>query len=160
MYVDEASQVINMAHGVELDELPCAPDPAAGLYIKSRTDQIYKVAIPKNALAFQTGEGKHFNFRLFIPFTDGTWCIALEVITQGRFKAVPHFVRGCRAALAGGIARNTLAVFTRKWPLTLEVVSPDSLQIKEPNLFDMVDKSRDFATFAKEIVARNTIHEM
>jgi len=58
MYVDEGSQLINMTNGVELDELLSAPDPAAGLYIKSKTDQIYKVGIPKDALAFQTGEGK------------------------------------------------------------------------------------------------------
>ena len=32
--------------------------------------------------------------------------------------------------------------------------------IKEPNLFDMVDKTRDFATFAKEIVAKNTTNGM
>ncbi|KAF8416497.1 hypothetical protein EV426DRAFT_685885 [Tirmania nivea] len=119
MYVDEDSQPINMANGVELDELPSAPDPAAGLYIKSRTDQIYKVGIPKDALAFQTGE-------------------ALEVITEGKFKAVLHFVRGCRAKLARGVARNTIAVFT------------------QPNLYDMVDKTQDFATFAKGIVERNT----
>lgn len=58
MYVDETSQAINMVNGAELDELPCAPDPEAGLYIKSRTDQIYRVSIPKDALAFQTGEGE------------------------------------------------------------------------------------------------------
>jgi len=58
MYVDEDSQHISMVNGVELDELPSAPDPAAGLYIKSRTEQIYKVDIPRDALAFQTGEGK------------------------------------------------------------------------------------------------------
>lgn len=58
MYVDEDTQPINMANGVELDELPSAPDPAAGLYIKSRTGQIYKAGIPRDALAFQTGEGR------------------------------------------------------------------------------------------------------
>jgi isopenicillin N synthase-like dioxygenase len=74
--------------------------------------------VPKDCLAFQTGE-------------------ALEVITKGRFKAVPHFVRGAAPVGGGKIARNTLAVFT------------------QPNLWEMVDEKRDFATFAREIVSRN-----
>ena len=72
MYVDETSHVIDLANGVELDELRCAPDPAAGLYIKSRTDKIYKVGIPKDALAFQTGEGEQRGLQPFMPFTDST----------------------------------------------------------------------------------------
>ena len=79
----------------------------AGLYIVSRTNTPVKISIPSDHLAFQTGE-------------------ALQVITKGRFKAVPHFVRGpwSRRGLKkeGGagvdretmsLARNTLAVFTR-----------------------------------------------
>ncbi|KAH8150023.1 uncharacterized protein LAJ45_05709 [Morchella importuna] len=95
-------------------EIPC-PDPNAGLYIQDRNGNTVKVAIPKDCLAFQTGE-------------------ALEVITKGRFKAVPHFVRGCEV---GGVARGTLAVFT------------------QPNLWEMVGEN-DFAMFAREIVGRNT----
>jgi hypothetical protein len=57
---------------------------------------IVKVGIPKEALAFQTRE-------------------ALERITRGKFKAVPHFVRGMKVAKGVGVARNTLAVFTREY---------------------------------------------
>ncbi|KAI9776099.1 MAG: hypothetical protein M1839_000612 [Geoglossum umbratile] len=99
------------------DELHLPPDPAAGLYIRSRVGTTVKVSIPRDCLAFQTGE-------------------ALELITQGRFRAVPHFVRGVREG-NGKVARNTLAVFT------------------QPNLHEMVDEKRDFATFAKEVVERN-----
>jgi isopenicillin N synthase-like dioxygenase len=101
-----------------LRELDGSPDPKAGLYIHSRTGAVTKVSIPRDCLAFQTGE-------------------ALEVITKGRFKAVPHFVRGAGPGMGGQVARNTLAVFT------------------QPNLWDMVDERRDFAAFAKEIVERN-----
>lgn len=102
-----------------LAELPTSPDPKAGLYIHSRSGQVTKVGIPKDCLAFQTGE-------------------ALEVITKGKFKAVPHFVRGAAAkAGTGKVARNTLAVFT------------------QPNLWEMVDEKRDFAAFAKEVVEKN-----
>ncbi|KAJ9133000.1 Clavaminate synthase-like protein [Pleurostoma richardsiae] len=106
-----------------LDELPASPDPAAGLYIKSRTGQTVQVKIPRDCIAFQTGE-------------------ALERITGGKFKAVPHFVRGARAAQSGGrIARNTLAVFT------------------QPNLGEEVDISQHitFGEFARGIVAKNTV---
>ncbi len=106
-----------------LPELEASPDPAAGLYIKSRAGQTVQVKIPRDCIAFQTGE-------------------ALERITGGRFKAVPHFVRGPRAALAEGrIARNTLAVFT------------------QPNLGDEVDIERHttFGEFARGIVAQNTV---
>ncbi len=47
----------------------------AGLYILSRTNKPVKINIPADHLAFQTGE-------------------ALEIITRGCFRAVPHFVKG------------------------------------------------------------------
>ncbi|KAK3694554.1 hypothetical protein B0T22DRAFT_397321 [Podospora appendiculata] len=134
MFVDEAaSSPIVTAPRFEADsaqpllaplpELASSPDPAAGLYIKSRTGQTVQVKIPRDCIAFQTGE-------------------ALERITGGKFKAVPHFVRGARAALSGGrIARNTLAVFT------------------QPNLGDEVDMEHHitFGEFARGIVAKNTV---
>jgi isopenicillin N synthase-like dioxygenase len=70
-----------------------SPDPLAGLYIRSRTSEVVKVNIPADCLAFQTGS-------------------ALELITGGALKAVPHFVRGPNA-VGAGVARNTLAVFTQ-----------------------------------------------
>lgn len=108
-----------------LDELPASPDPAAGLYIKSRTGETVHVKIPRDCIAFQTGE-------------------ALERITGGRFKAVPHFVRGVTADAGDSsskVARNTLAVFT------------------QPNLGEEVDREQHitFGEFARGIVAKNTV---
>ncbi|KAF4454974.1 hypothetical protein F53441_2631 [Fusarium austroafricanum] len=106
-----------------LEELPASPDPEAGLYIKSRTGETVQVKIPRDCIAFQTGE-------------------ALERITAGRFKAVPHFVRGVRASVSDGkIARNTLAVFT------------------QPNLGEDVDTKQHltFGEFARGIVDKNTV---
>ncbi|KAI9703021.1 MAG: hypothetical protein M1820_006012 [Bogoriella megaspora] len=102
-----------------LPELTAPPDPAAGLYIHSREGDVVKVNIPKDCLAFQTGE-------------------ALEIITKGKFKAVPHFVKGPKASAVSGsrVARNTLAVFT------------------QPNLWEKVGDT-DFAGFAKGIVEKN-----
>ncbi|KAF2273463.1 Clavaminate synthase-like protein [Westerdykella ornata] len=119
MFVDEASHPPQTgASFAPLEELDRSPDPKAGLYIHSRTGVRTKVAIPRDCLAFQTGE-------------------ALEVITKGKFKAVPHFVRGAAHGAGGKVARNTLAVFT------------------QPNLWEKVDETRDFAAFAKEIVEKN-----
>jgi hypothetical protein len=119
-----------------LAELPGPPDPEAGLYIKSRTGETVQVRIPRDCIAFQTGE-------------------ALERITGGKFRAVPHFVRGARRAVGGGggggdggggrrIARNTLAVFT------------------QPNLDDEVDREQHitFGEFARGIVAKNTVSQV
>ena len=106
-----------------LEELYASPDPAAGLYIKSRAGETVQVKIPRDCVAFQTGE-------------------ALERITGGKFKAVPHFVRGARASMSDGrIARNTLAVFT------------------QPNLGEEVDREQHitFGEFARGIVAKNTV---
>jgi hypothetical protein len=119
-----------------LPELPHAPDPTAGLYIRSRTGATVKVDIPRDSLAFQTGE-------------------ALEIITRGKFRAVPHFVRGAKNSGSSGddgdgdgngngngngrgVARNTLAVFT------------------QPDLGVRIDEEgRTFAQFAREVVGRN-----
>ncbi|KAJ5245972.1 hypothetical protein N7468_000955 [Penicillium chermesinum] len=96
-----------------------SPDPAAGLYIESRTGEIVKVNIPKDCLAFQTGK-------------------ALELITRGKFRAVPHFVKGARRTGRGSrIARNTLAVFT------------------QPNLGEEVEPGLTFGEFARATVQKN-----
>lgn len=110
-----------------LRELETSPDPTAGLYIQSRSGETIQVKIPRDCIAFQTGA-------------------ALERITKGKFKAVPHFVRGVRPGVATGdneggrIARNTLAVFT------------------QPNLGDLVDVDQgiSFGEFARGIVEKNT----
>lgn len=114
---------LNGASLPPLEELAASPDPAAGLYIKSRTGETVQVKIPRDCIAFQTGE-------------------ALERITAGKFKAVPHFVRGVRASVSDGrVARNTLAVFT------------------QPNLGEEVDIEQHltFGEFARGVVTKNTV---
>lgn len=102
-----------------LTEIPC-PSAASGLYVRSRQNETVKVNIPRDSLAFQTGE-------------------ALELITKGKFRAVPHFVRGGGSG-SDGVARNTLAVFT------------------QPNLDEIVDADDriTFGEFARGVVRKNT----
>lgn len=121
MFVDESIITPPNDPAKPLDELPKSPSPSAGLYIRSRGGHTVKVNIPRGCLAFQTGE-------------------ALELITKGKFKAVPHFVRGVPASVGGRIARNTLAVFT------------------QPNLGELVDheKGINFGDFARAVVSKNT----
>ena len=123
MFVDESAAdltptKIGDSPQKPLPELLTSPDPEAGLYIRSRTGETVKVNIPKDCLAFQTGE-------------------ALELITRGKFRAVPHFVRGAKVAGPAKIARNTLAVFT------------------QPDLGAKVEPNKTFAEFAREVVERN-----
>ncbi|PYI05038.1 Clavaminate synthase-like protein [Aspergillus sclerotiicarbonarius CBS 121057] len=116
MFIDEAAHPPNQSDKTSpLPELSSSPDPKAGLYIRSRTGQIVKVNIPKDCLAFQTGE-------------------ALQLITKGQFRAVPHFVKGAKGV--GRIARNTLAVFT------------------QPNLEEEVQAGVTFGDFARGVVAK------
>lgn len=99
LYIDESAQLPqhpyphdNLNHLLLLPPVG-APSPSAGLYIHSRTSNITKVTIPPDCLAFQTGE-------------------ALQLITEGKFRAAPHFVRAGAASKDGQrIARNTLAIF-------------------------------------------------
>ena len=120
---ENASASSSTSLKLPLPSLPSSPDPEAGLYIRSRTGVTTKVNIPADCLAFQTGE-------------------ALELITKGKFRAVPHFVKGPKASGTDGakIARNTLAVFT------------------QPNLGAVVDIERGttFAEFARGVVARHS----
>ena len=125
LYIDESAHppILLPSPGMSslppLPALPSVPSPSAGLYIKSRNSVITKVNIPASCLGFQTGE-------------------ALELITGGRFRAVPHFVRAGGMGHTSRIARNTLAVFT------------------QPNLGEVVDKKRGltFANFSKEVNER------
>ncbi len=122
MFVDESTTCSNNPDPREpIDELPKSPDPSSGLYICSRGGETVKVNIPRDCLAFQTGE-------------------ALELITKGKFKAVPHFVKGVSSNVGGRIARNTLAVFT------------------QPNLGELLDREKGitFGEFARGVVSKNT----
>ena len=124
LYVDESIPLPKPASSYQtLSTISTMPDPATGLHIRSRTGSVTKVNIPVDCLAFQTGE-------------------ALEIITNGKFKAVPHFVKGPNTRREAGtrVARNTLAVFT------------------QPNLGEIVDRERGttFAEFAKATLDRNT----
>lgn len=95
--------------------LDSSPDPEAGLYIRNRHNQIAKVNIPENCLAFQSGS-------------------ALQEVSRGSFKAVPHYVKGTQKS---NIARNTLAVFC------------------QPDLNEKVNVKENFAQYAERIVASN-----
>lgn len=70
------------------NEIPC-PDPKAGLYIRSRCGNTFKVTVPSDCIAYQIGETS-------------------QIHSGGVLQATPHCVR---AADAEGVSRGTLAVF-------------------------------------------------
>ena len=129
LYIDEAAHEPHIPQPVSsnpssilpaLPALDAPPDPSTGLYIHARDSTIAKISIPSDCLAFQTGE-------------------ALQVITRGRFRAVPHFVRAGGTAMVGQkVSRNTLAVFT------------------QPGLEELVDREcgLTFGAFSREVVSR------
>ncbi|KDQ14110.1 hypothetical protein BOTBODRAFT_174921 [Botryobasidium botryosum FD-172 SS1] len=84
-------------------EIVPSPSPSSGLYIRTRGGKLVKVAIPPDALAFQTGEG-------------------LEIATAGRLRATPHSVRvGFSDKSSGDVSRETFALFMQ--PETTQVIS-------------------------------------
>lgn len=121
MFVDETLHSPSLSSSSPdpkpLEELPSHPDPKAGLWIRDRAGRTTQVHIPRDSLAFQTG-------------------LALQLITRGELRAVPHFVRGGREEGEGKVARNTLAVFT------------------QPNLWVPVEEGKDFAKLAEEVISK------
>ena len=121
LYIDESNPLPPLTAGPfpTLPILPKSPDPKAGLYIRSRGDKVVKVDIPTDCIAFQTGE-------------------ALQMITDGRFKAVPHFVRGPSGLTK--VARNTLALFM------------------QPDIDEVIDKEKGttYGQFVDMIVQRHS----
>lgn len=92
-----------------------SPDPEAGLYMRNRHNEIVNVTIPADNLAFQSGS-------------------ALQEVSKGSFKAVPHYVKGTQQDY---IARNTLAVFC------------------QPDLNEEINDKENFAQYAERIVFSN-----
>jgi len=75
----------------EGNEVP-NPDPKSGLYIRSRSNQIYKAGAPADHLIFQIGE-------------------TAQIHSGGILQATPHCVRGALGEKAEGVSRETFAVF-------------------------------------------------
>ncbi|KAJ4708384.1 2-oxoglutarate (2OG) and Fe(II)-dependent oxygenase superfamily protein [Melia azedarach] len=71
--------------------IPC-PDSAAGLYIRTRTDQIVKVVFGEDEIAYQIGE-------------------TTEILSRGYLCATPHCVRAPKGEQASGVDRSTFALF-------------------------------------------------
>ncbi|KAJ4823644.1 hypothetical protein Tsubulata_017939 [Turnera subulata] len=72
-------------------EIPC-PDSAAGLYIRTRTDQIVKVVFGEDEIAYQVGE-------------------TTEVLSRGYLCATPHCVLAPKGEEASCLDRSTFALF-------------------------------------------------
>ncbi|KAF4400055.1 hypothetical protein G4B88_021269 [Cannabis sativa] len=72
-------------------EVPC-PDSAAGLYVRTRTDQIVKVVYGEDEIAYQIGE-------------------TAEILSSGYLCATPHCVRAPRGQEASRLERSTFALF-------------------------------------------------
>ncbi|KHN32409.1 hypothetical protein glysoja_026303, partial [Glycine soja] len=72
-------------------EIAC-PDSAAGLYIRTRNNQIVKVVYGKDDIAYQIGE-------------------TTEILSGGYLCATPHCVQAPKGEESSGIERSTFALF-------------------------------------------------
>ncbi|KAI5389475.1 hypothetical protein KIW84_074946 [Lathyrus oleraceus] len=73
------------------EEIPC-PDSAAGLYIRTRNDQIVKVVYGVDNIAYQIGE-------------------TAEILSGGILRATPHCVQAPKGKESSGVERSTFALF-------------------------------------------------
>ncbi|XP_062148587.1 uncharacterized protein LOC133857361 [Alnus glutinosa] len=72
-------------------EMPC-PDSAAGLYIRTRADQVVKVVFGEDEIAYQIGE-------------------TTEILSRSYLCATPHCVQAPKGEEASGLERSTFAFF-------------------------------------------------
>jgi len=125
------------------NEISC-PDPAAGLYIRSRQGAIVKASFPADCLAFQMGETQ-------------------QVHSGGFLQATPHCVRG---ASTKGVTRETFAFFLEPmWDDSMSVpqgvdpqqaiagTSSQYLPKGVPALSKRWSPDMDFGTFTKATLA-------
>lgn len=72
-------------------EIPC-PDSTAGLYIRTRNDQIVKVVFGADDIAYQIGE-------------------TAEILSGGTLRATPHCVQAPKGEESSDVERSTFALF-------------------------------------------------
>lgn len=100
--------------GVEV----ASQDAAAGLYVKTRSDQIVKVSYGEDEIAYQIGE-------------------TTEILSGGYLHATPHCVRAPSGKDVAGLERSTFALFMQPdWdevlnfpenvPIHKELIPPNS----------------------------------
>ena len=119
------------------------PDPKAGLYIKSRSNDFVHVKIPADCLAFQIGE-------------------CMQIHSGGMLLATPHMVR---AANCPNVSRSTFACFMQPqydYPMTtpqgtnqehlLKGASGETLPPGVPQLLARwdIDGSQNYGQFAEK----------
>jgi len=130
MYLDEGGK-----------EVP-NPDPISGLYIKSRTGEVFRAPLPSDHLGFQIGE---------------TACIH----SGGYLQATPHAVRAATGPKSRGVSREAMAVFMEPmWdcPMSIpegateENVTRGSVHLPKrvPALASRWKPTQDFGQFSKE----------
>ncbi|KAL2329329.1 hypothetical protein Fmac_022756 [Flemingia macrophylla] len=90
------------------EEIAC-PDSGAGLYIRTRNDQIVKVVYGKDDIAYQIGE-------------------TTEILSGGYLCATPHCVQAAKGEESYGVERSTFALFMQPdWDEKLKF--PDEIHI-------------------------------
>ncbi|GAB4828353.1 hypothetical protein Ancab_035351 [Ancistrocladus abbreviatus] len=110
-------------------QIPC-PDSAAGLHIKTRSDQIVKVVFGVDEIAYQIGE-------------------TTEILSGGYLCATPHCVRAPRGKEASGLDRSTFALFMQPdWDEKLKF--PENVHIHQELI--MSNRSLTFGEYTEKLL--------
>jgi hypothetical protein len=115
-----------------------APTASAGLFIHTRAGKTVKASFPADCLAFQTGE-------------------ALQLLTEGRLQATPHFVA---AGSDGTILSSVRQVILDKiaeddeWKgVTEGTISRETMAVfLQPDIQAKLSDSETFGQFTKRIL--------
>lgn len=84
------------------DEKVASPDPSCGLHVRNRRGEVVQVSIGEDEIAYQMGE-------------------ASQILSGGFLHATPHCVRAPSLSRAGGVSRNTFAVFMQpQWDTSMD----------------------------------------
>jgi len=115
-------------------EAVSCPDPEAGLYIRTRTGEEVRVAIPADHLAFQLGE-------------------ASQIHTGGLLRATPHYVRTPTLG-AEDLSRSTFAVFMQpQWDVPM--APPPSARAGDVGV-EQWEEGDDFGGFTHRTLTLST----
>ncbi|KAJ0031017.1 hypothetical protein Pint_13122 [Pistacia integerrima] len=111
--------------------VPC-PDNAAGLYIRTRTDQIVKVVYGEDEIAYQIGE-------------------TTEILSRGFLCATPHCVRAPNGRDASGVDRSTFALFMQPdWDEKLNF--PEEVHIHKEVIPSNSNGSLTFGEYSEKLL--------
>ncbi|KAL6059776.1 Nudix hydrolase 20 [Balamuthia mandrillaris] len=108
--------------------VPC-PDGEAGLWVRRRDGEEFKVRMPSNYIAYQIGE-------------------TAQILSGGVLRATPHAVQAIKWPESRGITRETLAVFMQP-NFDKHMAPPEGVEVKQCAVERFREGGMTFGEFSK-----------